>query len=187
MKIITGELPSVCGALLGNCGHSVSIISISSRIVSSPCATLPLGPGLRFNTFASKTASQKSISPPGSRQTRRGIMIEELSGIPLTLLAAVLASFCIAAGTKKMERDVTVVTNDPAVVRLGRDVKERSRSELPHSSILECGGCRSLKYQPEVLDAAQLRSDVRTDIDRPAPAGFINRPTDGHPADVDEL
>src|SRR5204862_3005384 len=88
---------------------------------------------------------------------------------------------------KKMQRHIPLVADHPAVVRLGRNMKQRSRSELPHPAILERDRCRSLENESEMLDAAQLQANSRTDIDRPPPTRFVGRATDRHPADVHQL
>src|SRR6267154_5689672 len=48
----------------------------------SPCATFPSGPERRFSSSAPKVWLQNSISAAASRQNRRGITIDEFSGIP---------------------------------------------------------------------------------------------------------
>src|SRR4029077_6040555 len=81
-KIPTGELPSSCGARAGKPGHSASIIIISPLMTISPWATFLSGPERRFSSSAPKVWLQNSISAAASRQNRRGITIDEFSGIP---------------------------------------------------------------------------------------------------------
>src|SRR5260221_14547196 len=48
----------------------------------SPCASFPSRPGRRFSSSAPKVWLQNSISAAASRQNRRGITIDEFSGMP---------------------------------------------------------------------------------------------------------
>src|SRR5260221_11635536 len=48
----------------------------------SACATFPSGPRRRLSSSAPKVWLQNSISAAASRQNRRGITIDEFSGIP---------------------------------------------------------------------------------------------------------
>src|SRR5947207_8633421 len=66
----------------GKPGHSASIIIISPLMAISPCATFPSGPGRRFSSSAPKVWLQNSISAAASRQNKRGITIDEFSGMP---------------------------------------------------------------------------------------------------------
>src|SRR5262245_4149583 len=93
----------------------------------------------------------------------------------------------VAVRLQEMQRNVFLVADDPAVVRLGGNMKERTRPQLDHPAIRERAGRGSRYHETDVLERAQLRPGERRHVHGPFPARLINRPPDRETADFDDL
>src|SRR5439155_20395270 len=90
-------------------------------------------------------------------------------------------------GAKKMQRNVRLIANDPAVVRYRRDVKELSRSQLDDASIIECSRRGSGEHQSNVLNVAPNRAHARAGVLAPLPPCFISGATNRYRAEMHQF
>src|SRR5262245_17125871 len=72
-------------------------------------------------------------------------------------------------------------------MRLGRNMKQHPRCQLPHPAIIERRGGATLKHQPYMLNHAAARTNGWTDVLRPFPARLVRRPANRQSADVDQF
>src|SRR5438093_4120288 len=80
-------------------------------------------------------------------------------------------------GAEKMQRNVRLIANDPAVVRHRQDVKELSRSQLDDASIIERSRRGAGEHQANVLNVAPSRAHAWADVLAPLPPRFITDTT----------
>lgn len=88
---------------------------------------------------------------------------------------------------QKMKRNIRLIANDPAVVRSRRNVEQLTCAKLNDSTILESSRRCPREDKPDVLDVAVRRADGWPNVPAPAPAGLVDRATDGNPANMDDL
>src|SRR4029453_7394386 len=88
---------------------------------------------------------------------------------------------------EKMQRHVRLVANHPAVVRRRWNVKEASGTQLDDGPVFEGSGCSARDDEADVLDRAARRTDSRSDVDRPLPAGVVRGAADREAADPHDL
>ena len=80
--------------------------------------------------------------------------------------ARALASWSssVVVGAEKMKRDVGLVSDDPAVVGIGRNVKELTGVKWDHAAVIKCGRCGARENQTDVLDVATSRAECGADV-----------------------
>lgn len=89
--------------------------------------------------------------------------------------------------TTEMERDVRLISNNPAIVRCWRDVKQLAGAKLDHSTTFESRGRDASQHQPDVFDGAVRLTERSPDVLGPSPAGLISRAPNREAADPYEL
>jgi len=90
----------------------------------------------------------------------------------------------VMIGAKKMQRNVRLIANDPAVVRHRRNVKELARSQLDHAPIIERSRRSAGEHQANALNVAASRAQAQPDVFALFPPRFIRSPTNRYPAEV---
>src|SRR5215207_2627141 len=93
----------------------------------------------------------------------------------------------VVGGAEEVERDVRLVADHPAIVRLGRDVEQLAGPELDHPAVSERRRRGARQHEAHVLHGASGLPERRADVLRPAPAGLVRRSTDREPPEVNEL
>src|SRR5438552_10839967 len=93
----------------------------------------------------------------------------------------------IVVGPQEVQGDVRLVPDDPAVVRLRRNVEKLARSQLHHSAIRESSGSRAREHQADVLDGAVSRTHTWPYMRRPTPPRLVGRATDREAAEVHQF
>ena len=89
--------------------------------------------------------------------------------------------------TQEMERDVLLVSDHPAVVRIRRHVEQLARPKLEDSPIGK-RNCRSpSENKSNVLNRAEPCSDGWSNVLRPFPPGLVGRASDRDATEMDEL
>jgi hypothetical protein len=88
---------------------------------------------------------------------------------------------------EEMKRNVELVPDYPAVVRIRRNVKELARAKRKYPAVVECGGGGSRYNQTDVLDVAARGPDRWTDMQGPLPPRFVRRAADGEATNVNDL
>src|SRR5689334_8418954 len=89
--------------------------------------------------------------------------------------------------TEKMQRDVRLVADDPAVVRDGGDVEDLPGAELEDRAVVERGGGGAGEHHAHVLDRATGGADGRPDVLAPLPSRLVGGAADGQAAEVHDL
>jgi hypothetical protein len=82
-----------------------------------------------------------------------------------------------------MERDVRIVTDDPAVVAR-RDVEEVAGLQYPFRAVVHPCDRLAAEYETDVLDLTGGAAHDRRDVLRPAPTRFVCRSTDDRRPDA---
>src|SRR5271156_3405232 len=95
--------------------------------------------------------------------------------------ALLLGTVGVVIRAEKMEGDVGLVADHPAVVTR-RDVEDVSRAYLGDGAVVRCSSCAARDDDADMLDRAARRAGRRTDMQRPSPAWFIGRAADRHAA-----
>src|SRR5437764_14954701 len=86
-----------------------------------------------------------------------------------------------------MERNIWLITDDPAIMRYRRDVKELACSQLVDASVVEGGRRRAGQDKANVLHMASRGADTRADVLTPLPTRLVGRAPNGHATDVHQL
>src|SRR5512146_2011023 len=89
-------------------------------------------------------------------------------------------------GSKKMQRDIGLVANDPAVMS-GRNVEDLPRPHFDNPSVVHGGRGAAGNDHSDMLDSAGSLAKWLADMLRPSPAGVIGRPPDRHSTDIHYL
>ena len=103
------------------------------------------------------------------------------------VLGSTRTSLSIVSRAHEVQRDVRFIPDDPAVMGLGRNVKESAGGKFPNPAVIKRGRGSPLQNQPEMLDAAAVCAHGGTYIHGPAPPGFVGGATDRHAPDRNEL
>src|ERR1044072_2150570 len=102
-------------------------------------------------------------------------------------LAGSTASSCVLFSAEKVQRDVRLIANDPAVVWRRWNVKEFARFQLNYATILEHNCRSSRKNESHVFNRTARRANSGADVLAPFPPGLICRATNCESAKVDQL
>ena len=86
-----------------------------------------------------------------------------------------------------MERDVWLVTDNPAVVRYRRNVKQLACSQLEYSTIVERGGRSARQDKTNMLHMASRGADTRPDVLAPLPAWLVGGAANGHSSEAHQV
>src|SRR5215472_259230 len=93
-------------------------------------------------------------------------------GKRLRLLLRVLTS------AHHVKRHIGLVSDNPTVVRIGRDVEHLARTQFEHTAVLERRRADPAQDIAKMLDRAITLSLRHADMLRPAPARLIRRAPD---------
>src|ERR1700680_350471 len=93
----------------------------------------------------------------------------------------------VVRGPLEVQRDVGLVADDPAVVRLRRDVEQGAGGELDLPAIAHRGHAAAGDHDADVLDLAEVAPGQRPDVGRPAPSGLVLGAADGETAEAHEV
>src|ERR687892_342394 len=88
---------------------------------------------------------------------------------------------------EKVQRNIRLITNHPAVMRHRRNVKKLACSQLDHTAIIERSRCSAGEYQSNMLNIAAGCAHARSDVFAPFPARLVRGATDCHPAEMHNL
>jgi len=101
--------------------------------------------------------------------------------------ASALAFRRVLLGAKEVQRHIRLITNDPAVVRHRRNVKQIACVKFNYATIIERNGRGSRENKPDVFNGTTRRANTRADVLAPFPPGLIRRTTNCDSAEVDQL
>ena len=71
---------------------------------------------------------------------------------------------CVVVGAQKMQRNVGLLADNPAIVRLRRNLKQDCGFQLNDPSIIECRSRRAQNTSPDMLDMTASRAHARSDV-----------------------
>src|SRR5438552_950182 len=89
-------------------------------------------------------------------------------------------------GAEEVERNVSFVADDPAVVPRW-DVEDIAGAHLEHAAVAHRRGGAARYDHAHVLDHARTLAERAADVDRPFPTRLIGGAADGHAADAHQL
>src|SRR5215471_21746995 len=93
-----------------------------------------------------------------------------------------LGTVGVVVRAEKMQGDVRLVTDHPAVVS-GCDVEDVSRTQLCDSTVVDCRCRPAGDDNADMLDRAARHAGPWADMQRPSPARFVGRAANRHAAD----
>ena len=97
------------------------------------------------------------------------------------------SGFRVLFGAEKMQRNVRLIANDPAVMRYRRNVKELARSQLDDASIIEGSRRGAGEHQSNVLNVAPSCAHAWSNVLAPLPPCFISGATNRYRAEMHQF
>src|SRR5262249_55665227 len=102
-------------------------------------------------------------------------------------LAVSTASGPVFFGSEKVQGNVRLIADNPAVVRYRRNVKQLAGFQFNYATIIERNCRSSRKNEPDMFNRAARPADTGANVLAPFPPGLICRTSDCDSAEVHQL
>src|SRR5262245_60447857 len=93
----------------------------------------------------------------------------------------------ILFSAEKVQRNIRLIANNPAIVWHRRNVKEFACFQLDHATVIKCNCSRSRENEPDMFNRTACCADTRSDMFAPLPPRFVRRTTNCDSAEVNQL